>query len=70
MAIMSLFQVLFHFVWSGKFLLTYSAWKDFTGGPLVIQKGVPLEAVLILEVLTNLHPFTFDTPSSKIRTTY
>lgn len=28
----------------------------------MIQKGMPLEAVLILEVLKNLHPFTFDTP--------
>ena len=59
---MSLFQVLFHFVRARKFFLTYGTWKDFAGGPFVVQKGVPLEAVLILEVLTYLHALTLHTP--------
>ena len=62
MAFMSLFQVLFHFVGSRKLFLTDRTWKDFAGGPFMIQKGVPLEAVFVLEVLTNLHALTLHTP--------
>ena len=54
--------MLFHLIWSGKFFLTDITWKDLAGRALVIQKGVPLEAVFVFEVLTDLHPFTFHTP--------
>ena len=67
MALVSLFQVLFHFVGSRKLFLTDRTWKDFAGGPFMIQKGVPLEAVFVLEVLTNLHALTLHTPWEKIR---
>ena len=49
--VVDLLQMLLHFVWSGEFLFADGAWKDFTGGPLVVQEGVSLEAVLVFEVL-------------------
>jgi hypothetical protein len=58
---MSLFEVLFHLVGPRELLLTYGTWKDLSGSALVVKEGMPLEAVLVLEVLGDLNPLTLDT---------
>ena len=57
---MCLFQVLFHFVRPGKLLLADHAGEHFASGALVVQECVPLEAVLVLEVLADLDAFALD----------
>ena len=58
---MHLLQVLFHLVRPGKLLSTDGTGEDLSGDPLVVQEGVALEAVLVLEALKNLDLFAFDT---------
>lgn len=47
-------HVVFHFVWSGEFLAAHGAGKNLPLVALVVQKGVPLEAVLVLEGLLDV----------------
>lgn len=58
---MHLLQVLFHLVRARKLLRTDGAGENLPGDPLVVQEGVALEAVLVLEALKNLDLFAFDT---------
>ena len=57
---MRLLQVLLHLVRPGELLLADHAGKDFPCGALVVQESVPLEAVLVLEVLADLDSLAFD----------
>ena len=60
--IMNLLQMLLHLVRTGEFFLTNWAGKYFSVSAFMIQEGVSLEAVFVLEVLTNLHALTLHTP--------
>ena len=52
-AVVDLLQVLLHLVRPGELLLTDGAGEHLPVGPLVVQKCVSLEAVLVLEALHN-----------------
>ena len=57
-AVVDLLQVLLHLVWPRELLLTDGTGKHLPVGPLVVEKCVSLEAVLVLEALHNLDLFT------------
>jgi hypothetical protein len=52
--------MLLHLVRTRELLLADDAGKDLASGTLVIEEGVPLEAVLVLEVLADLHALALD----------
>ena len=52
--------MLFHLVRTRELLLADDTRKDLARGALVVEEGVPLEAVLVLEVLADLHALALD----------
>ena len=60
-AVVDLLEVLLHLVRPGELLLTDRAGEDLPVGPLVVQKCVALEAVLVLEALHDLNLLTLYT---------
>ena len=64
--IMNLLQMLLHLVRTGEFFLTNRAGKYFSVSAFMIQEGVSLEAVFVLEALDNLDFLTLDTPVGAI----
>ena len=52
--------MLFHLVRTRELLLADDTGKDLARGALVVEEGVPLEAVLVLEVLADLHALALD----------
>jgi hypothetical protein len=66
-AVMSLLQVLFHLIRTRKFLLTDRTWKHLSLLSFMIEEGMSLEAVLVLEVLANLHFFALYAPVGPVR---
>ena len=66
-AVVRLLQVLLHLVRPRELLLADDAGEHLPGGALVIEERVALEAVLVLEVLADLDPFTLDAPVGPVR---
>ncbi len=64
---MCLLQMLLHLVRSRELLLADDAGKDLACSALVIEEGVPLEAVLVLKVLADLHALTLDAAVRTVR---
>ncbi len=55
-----------HLVRAGELLGADYAWKDLSRRSLVVEEGVTLEAVLVLEVLLYLHPLALDAPVGSV----
>ena len=64
--VMNLLQMLLHLVRTGEFFLTNRAGKNFSVSAFMIQEGVSLEAVFVLEALDNLDLFTLNAPVGAI----
>lgn len=65
-AVVHLLQMLLHFVWPGELLLTHGAGEHLPVVALVIEEGVPLETVFVLEALDNLDLFALNAPVGAI----
>lgn len=48
------FHVIFHFVWSRKLFAAHRTGKHFALRALVIEEGVPLKTVFVLERFLNV----------------
>ena len=59
-AVVHLLEVLLHLVRARELLLTNRAREHLPVGALVIEEGVPLEAVLVLKALDDLHLLALD----------
>ena len=64
--VVHLLQMLLHLVRTRKFFLAHWTWEHLTLLALMIQEGMALEAVLVLEGLQYLHLLTFKTPEGAI----
>ena len=64
--VVDLLQMLLHLVWTRKLLLTHRTRKHFPVCPLVVEEGVSLEAVLVLEALVDLDLLTLDAPVAAV----